>query len=150
MRTILHAEAPPSGSCFQNMSEPMTRSSDPQRKASRTSAPKPTTYVTTPPGGRRRYSSKPVALGALVDEYFQKHPQQDRIRRGKVLASWAEVVGPHLAARSRGLKFERNRLIVHMPDASWRYELHMNRTQVVARLNEVAGGPVVRELVVRE
>lgn len=150
MRTILHAEASPHDSRFQNMSETMARSIDSKRETSRTPAPKPTTYVTTPPGRLRRGSRKPVALGALMDEFFQTHPQQDRIRRGKVLASWAEVVGPHLAARSRGLKFERDRLVVQMPDASWRYELHMNRIQVVARLNEVAGGPVVRELVVRE
>lgn len=117
--------------------------------SSRASSVRPT-VVYDPPPRPPRYPRKPLAIGPLVEEFLRTHPQQDRLHRGKVLAGWAQVVGPHLAARSRNLRFERDRLVVEMPDAAWRYELHMNRARVIAKLNELAGRPVVRELIVRE
>lgn len=94
-------------------------------------------------------SRKPRILQDLLKEYLDKHPDQEKVKRGKVLSSWDEVVGPQIAKVSENVHFERDQLVVEVSHSAWRHELHMNRELIVRKLNERAGAKVVKSLIVR-
>jgi predicted nucleic acid-binding Zn ribbon protein len=91
----------------------------------------------------------PRPLNTLIEDALGSFPDQKRIKRGKVLHAWPEVVGPQFARVSRNVHFERDDLVVEVPHASWRNELQMNRLEIVDRLNRAAGADVVKQLIVR-
>lgn len=92
---------------------------------------------------------KPRILQDLLKEYLDKHPEQEKVKRGKVLSAWDEVVGPQIAKVSENVHFERDQLVVEVAHSAWRHELHMNRDLIVRKLNERAGAKVVKALIVR-
>lgn len=94
-------------------------------------------------------SRKPRVLQDLLEEYLDKHPDQKKVQRGKVLTIWSEVVGAHIANVSENIHFERDTLVVEVSHSAWRHELHMNRDTIVRKLNQRVGGDVVKSLVVR-
>lgn len=94
-------------------------------------------------------SRKPRALQELLEEYLDKHPDQKKVMRGKVLSLWGEVVGEQIANVSQNIHFERDNLVVEVPHSAWRHELHMNRELIVRKLNQRAGSDVVKALIVR-
>ncbi len=94
-------------------------------------------------------SRKPRILHDILEEYLQKHPNQEKVKRGKVLSVWKEVVGPQIANVSQNVHFERDQLVVEVPHSAWRHELHMNRDSIVRKLNQRVGSEVVKALLVR-
>lgn len=64
----------------------------------------------------------------------------------RVHAVWPTAVGASLGARAQPLRLTKGELLVGVPDAVWRQELSLLAPQVVARLNEQLGSPVVQRL----
>jgi len=70
--------------------------------------------------------------------------------RGSVLHQWREVVGSMIADQCHNVRFDaKNRLIVHVQNASWRHEIHMQRHQLMEMLNQEAGGTIITDIIVR-
>lgn len=96
------------------------------------------------------YSHKPKPISDLVNEFVEKYTDQKSVQRGIVLHKWRDVVGPLIADQCRTLRFDtRNRLVVSVPQAAWRHEINMQRDHIKRMLNQVAGGDIVAEIIVR-
>lgn len=65
---------------------------------------------------------------------------------------WKILVGKPLAERTEPVAFEDGVLHVAVPDRRWRSELRALETELIGKINEMAGRALVRELrfVVRE
>ena len=61
--------------------------------------------------------------------------------------AWEEAVGPALTQQTRPLRVHNGRLEVAVPSAVWRSQLSFMQRDIVARLNELVGEPVIEELV---
>ncbi len=96
------------------------------------------------------YAYKPKPIGDLVNEYVTKYTDQKSVMRGIVLHRWRDVVGPMVADQCTSIRFDAtNRLILRVPQATWRHEINMQRTHIRELLNEEAGGEIVAEIIVR-
>jgi predicted nucleic acid-binding Zn ribbon protein len=96
------------------------------------------------------YSHKPKPIGDLVSEYVSKYTDQQSVMRGVVLHKWRDVVGPMIADQCKSIRFDtKNKLILSVPQAAWRHEINMQRTQIRELLNKEAGGNIITDIVVR-
>lgn len=95
------------------------------------------------------FERKPQSIGTVLQKVLQSLPHQKKVKRGMVLHYWPEVVGEQIAAATRELRFEGDRLVVYVDHTAWRHEIHMNRVTIRKKLNEKVGSEVVKELVVR-
>jgi hypothetical protein len=62
------------------------------------------------------------------------------------LAVWPEAVGPKIAPSTRAAKLVRTRLVVEVPDATWRRQLFALTPFILRNLNRALGAGVVEEL----
>jgi hypothetical protein len=59
---------------------------------------------------------------------------------------WPAALGERIGSRAIPLRLTRGELLVSVPDAVWRQELSLLAPEIVARLNERLGSPVVQRL----
>lgn len=88
-------------------------------------------------------------MDELLKEFMKRIPHRTKLQRGMVLHVWPEIVGEKIAAVSKNLHFEGNRLVLEVDNSAWRHEIHMKRYSIVKRLNEKVGSKVVQEIIVR-
>jgi hypothetical protein len=62
------------------------------------------------------------------------------------LAGWAGAVGKRIANHSRALSLVTTRLVVEVEDVIWQRQLWGLKAQIVKRLEEVLGQPIVRDV----
>lgn len=95
------------------------------------------------------FGNKPQSMDELLKEFMKRIPHRTKLQRGMVLHVWPEIVGDKIAAVSKNLHFEGNRLVLEVNNSAWRHEIHMKRFSIAKRLNEKVGSKVVQEIVVR-
>ncbi len=88
-------------------------------------------------------------MDELLKEFMKRIPHRTKLQRGMVLHVWPEIVGDKIAAVTKNLHFEGNRLVLEVNNSAWRHEIHMKRFSIAKRLNEKVGSKVVQEIVVR-
>lgn len=91
----------------------------------------------------------PKSLGSALQDYLEKFPQKKRMKQGMILSAWAEVVGERIAAQTKELHFEGNKLVCNVKNQVWRHEIHANRFSIAKRLNAKVRGQVVADIIVR-
>jgi hypothetical protein len=93
-----------------------------------------------------RRKREPDHIGALLQRWIRKNKLGDDLLRHTLRLRWPEVVGKRLAARTRPETLYRGRLKVVVANSSWLNELTFMRQEIISRITEVMGRPVVREL----
>ncbi len=61
-------------------------------------------------------------------------------------AAWPAAVGKKIAVHTRAIALVRNRLVVEVEDAVWQRQLFSLRRQIIARMEQALGRPIVAEL----
>jgi predicted nucleic acid-binding Zn ribbon protein len=62
------------------------------------------------------------------------------------LAGWTEAVGKRIANHTRALSLVTDRLVVEVEDPIWQRQLAVLKTQILKRLEEILGAPLVRQV----
>jgi hypothetical protein len=70
-----------------------------------------------------------------------------RLADETVLAAWGDVAGPVIARVTDRVWLDGDRLFVKVLSASWRQELHLDRTSWCTRINQHLGREAIREIV---
>ena len=65
------------------------------------------------------------------------------------MKGWHELLGEGVSKYTRNVYFSRNVLYVQLTSSVLRAELGMNKEELINRINEHAGVPVVRDIVLR-
>jgi hypothetical protein len=90
-------------------------------------------------------------VGALLHSLEGAEVLRRRIAEARGLAAWSEVVGSHLAERTRALRLAGGRLFVICHGSALRQELAFHKREILRRFRDVAGPcAVVREVVLLE
>ncbi len=96
---------------------------------------------------KRRKQPRPI--NQLLDDFIESYPHRVAMKRGMVLSLWSEKIGTAIREQVKDLKFHGSRLIVHVPDPSWRHEIHMQRHQIAKTLNRAVKEEIIRDIVVK-
>ena len=62
------------------------------------------------------------------------------------LSHWADIVGDMIARRVRAVAVRDGKLFLYAPDATWKNEMRMSAPEIVQRVNNYAGGRMVKEI----
>ena len=93
-----------------------------------------------------RRKREPDSIGTLLQRWIRKNHLEDDILRHTLRLRWPEVVGDRLATRTRPEVLYKGRLKVVVANSTWLNELTFMREEIIARINEVMGRHMVREL----
>jgi len=90
-------------------------------------------------------------VGAVLRSLEGADVLRRRIAEARGLASWTDVVGPHLAERTRPLQLAGGRLFVLCHGSALRQELAFHKREILRRFRDACAGPVkAREIVLLE
>ena len=62
------------------------------------------------------------------------------------LNHWSDIMGEMVARRVRAVYMKDGKLFLHAPDAVWKNEMRMSAPEIIQRVNNYAGGRMVREI----
>lgn len=97
----------------------------------------------------RNRSNIPKPLKDALKDFLDDYPHRKRLKRGMILSLWGKTVGSAIAEQTKKIYFENGRLVVHIPNAAWRHEIHMNRFSIAQKLNHQVGEKIIKEILVR-
>jgi hypothetical protein len=82
-------------------------------------------------------SKKVLCLKNEMDG-FMKHLGLDEVLQDlRILEVWEECVGSVIAKNSIPVELRKNKLMVSVENAVWRYELSTKKEEILTRLNEI-------------
>jgi predicted nucleic acid-binding Zn ribbon protein len=71
---------------------------------------------------------------------------QKRLKTEQLTALWPEIVGPSVAKIAYPAQFRSGTLFIDVADNVWMQELKFQEGELIARLNDALGEPLVRRL----
>ena len=83
-------------------------------------------------------------LASLLPDLFRQYAADGRWPEPVAAALWNEIVGEHLARRTRPVEISRSRLVVAVPSSSWKRQLRPLREEIASRLNRALGTGISR------
>ncbi len=95
--------------------------------------------------GARR-SREPLLAGDLVNSLLEKHRVCGGLRESRAVQAWPELVGERVAARSWPAAIKNRVLLVVVADSSWQYQLAYLKTEIVAKVNALAGPDLITDV----
>ncbi len=78
-------------------------------------------------------------LGRVIPRLWSFPGWEKRLKAGRVLGRWAEIVGPAVARATRPRAFSQGRLWVEVEDSVWMTRLRFEERRLLKLLNEAAG-----------
>jgi len=88
-------------------------------------------------------------LADLLRGWVARNHLEPELHKTRLPQYWQEVVGERLASRTEIRSFEHGVLRIHVPEAAWRSELSLRREELRNKLNALAGGEMIREIIIR-
>lgn len=92
---------------------------------------------------------QPKRFSELLQGFIEKYPHRRQLKRGMILSLWPEIVGAAISEQSKEIRFEGSKLIVRVSSASWRQELHMQRYNIMKKLNAEVKEDIISEIIVK-
>jgi predicted nucleic acid-binding Zn ribbon protein len=95
---------------------------------------------------RRKNTQK---LDEVIEKYLEALDVNGKLKEVRLIRSWEEVVGSLIARKTDRIFIRQGVLFVYMNSSIARSELSMVRESLVEKLNQKAGGQVIRDMVLK-
>jgi len=95
---------------------------------------------------RRKNTQK---LNEVIEKYLEALDVNGKLKEVRLIRSWEEVVGSLIARKTDRIFIREGVLFVYMNSSIARSELSMVRESLVEKLNQKAGGQVIRDMVLK-
>lgn len=86
-------------------------------------------------------------LEAAFNELLKAYRLEDKFKEKQLISSWGEIVGRTIADRTTSVFVKDKKLFVKLSSGPIKKELMLNRSKVLALIEEKVGQGVVEELV---
>ena len=93
--------------------------------------------------------SKTISLAEAIGDYVKEMNFTAKLNETGVIASWEEIVGKAINARTTRIYIKDKVLVVHLSSSVVRNELMMLREALVENINAKAGCEVITDIVLR-
>ena len=88
-------------------------------------------------------------LEGLVKSIIGNFAGKEKLTEEEIRSAWSLVVGRKAAKHSRPRSFMESRLIVHVDDSSWLYELTTQKKRILNNLSSELKGKKLKEITFR-
>ena len=93
--------------------------------------------------------SKTISLAEAMKDYIREMNLEGKLNEMELIKSWEETVGKAIASRTSKIYIKDKVLYIHLNSSVVRNELLMLRQGLKERLNEAAGGEVIKDIVLK-
>ena len=88
-------------------------------------------------------------LEGLVKSIIGNFAGKEKLTEEEIRSAWSSVVGEKAAKHSRPRSFTDSRLIVHVDDSSWLYELTTQKKYILNNLSSELKGKKLKDITFR-
>ena len=89
-------------------------------------------------------------IGSLLSAVLASNPNLALgYSKHRIKSKWSEIVGEYAAKSTEDISFNQRKMIVKVKSAIIRNEIMLIRSQLIYRINEMAGANIIDELIVR-
>lgn len=88
-----------------------------------------------------------VHLPDAVKNFIKNSGLEDKIRKAKVIANWNTIVGPHIASNTYNLRFDNNKLIVHVKSDALKNELIFMKNQIIQNIHQFIKDEFIEDII---
>jgi hypothetical protein len=93
--------------------------------------------------------TQPIWVGDLLKTVVENNPKLSRMfLEARVVEAWKKL-DPLIAAKTTRANVVQGKLNVWITNAALRHEIFMRRTELVRRINEAVGQPVITAIYVK-
>ncbi|OOG69315.1 DUF721 domain-containing protein [Algoriphagus sp. A40] len=86
-------------------------------------------------------------LEAAFNELLKAYRLEDKFKEKQLISSWGEIVGRTISDRTTSVFIKDKKLFVKLSSGPVKKELMLNRSKVLALIEEKVGKGVVEELI---
>ncbi|MDE6716361.1 MAG: DUF721 domain-containing protein [Muribaculaceae bacterium] len=90
-----------------------------------------------------------VSIGEVIMEVVKKNNLEDKMLEQRIIDSWHIVVGPNINKYTVNRYIANHIMYVYITSAPVKSELMLHKTSLLQNLNELAGKPILTDLVIR-
>jgi predicted nucleic acid-binding Zn ribbon protein len=94
-------------------------------------------------------NEKKNPLEDLVKSIIGNFGRKEKLTEEEIRSAWGRVVGEKAAKHSRPRSFQDGRLIVHIDDSSWLYELSTQKKYILNNLSTELKGKKLKDITFR-
>lgn len=87
------------------------------------------------------------SLKDAIEQMLQVYKLKRKFDETSLIAFWPELVGVSVANRTKTIYIKDRKLFIRLESSVIKHELMMIRSQIMEKLNERAGSPVIDEIV---
>ena len=88
-------------------------------------------------------------LGEAIAEFLEKYHLQDGYVRAQITTIWKNTVGKMVAAYTKKVELNNNRLTIYVTSPVVKQELMMLKTDIIKQLNKSIGKELIKEVEIR-
>lgn len=88
-------------------------------------------------------------MGEAIDLYLKSMKLDRKYKEYEVINKWEEVIGRTVARSTTQIFIEDSTLYVTIKSPAIRNEIFMMRSEIVSRMNEIAGFELLKTMVLR-
>jgi len=93
--------------------------------------------------------NEPPVVRELMDEFMSRRRFAFRMSRMLLPQRWVEIAGEAIARNARPIKIEKKKLILNVSNAAWMNELSYLKADLIEKINSMAGGGLVEDIIMR-
>ncbi|MBK6536235.1 MAG: DUF721 domain-containing protein [Ignavibacteria bacterium] len=91
--------------------------------------------------------NKTVSLKSELDVFMDYIGLDAKMQELKILDVWSDCVGKTIAQYSTPVELRKNKLLVRVENAAWRFELSMKKEEIISRLNDNFRKKLIKEII---
>ncbi|MBK6771783.1 MAG: DUF721 domain-containing protein [Ignavibacteria bacterium] len=91
--------------------------------------------------------NKTVSLKSELDTFMDYIGLDAKMQELKILDVWSDCVGKTIAQYSTPVELRKNKLMVRVENAAWRFELSMKKEEIISRLNDNFRKKLIKEII---
>ncbi len=89
----------------------------------------------------------PRSLDTVIPDLLKEFGLDKKARNYSVITGWPELVGERVANATQAEKLDHGVLTIRVKNPVWRYELTMQKTAIMAKIEKEFGKGIVRDIV---
>ncbi len=85
-------------------------------------------------------------LKKVLKKTIENSGFKNAILQEKAVSIWPDVVGKNISKISKATNVDRGILFIKVESATWRQELHMQKNEIINKINKKIGSKAIKEI----
>ena len=85
-------------------------------------------------------------LKKILKKTIEKSGFKNAILQENAVSMWPHVVGKNISKISKAIDVDKGVLFIKVESATWRQELHMQKKEIINKINKKIGSKAIKEI----